>query len=257
MKHPIHPMWGFAEVAIVFGGFQAFTWYIGPYVAGSGYLIAVTWLFWFVLGLYIIWFSPVVLHKLSREDIGWVKLNNHSHAGSAGNAWQAYAAVTAIGIIMLILFTLHVKPDAFQNIHPKGLAIKSVGYLFSGIIQAAIFFGFILIRFKAAITHIFQGRSPVAVMIITILMTSVIFSVFHYPNPELMIFTFSAGICWSLLFYLYPNILLLGVSHAILGTLLHQVVKLYMRIGPFYENPDLYVVREIIPGLKRLIGNLF
>ncbi|TVQ04649.1 MAG: CPBP family intramembrane metalloprotease [Balneolaceae bacterium] len=257
MKRPIHLLWGFAEVFIVFGLFQFFIWYIGPKIAGSVTLVAVSWLYWIMLGFYVAWFSPIVLHGLSKKDIGWVSLADKSHFASAVNAWKPYVAVTSIGVLTLIGLTLSSNPAAFETINMKGLAIKGGGYIFSGIIQATIFFGFILIRFKAAIGSLIQEKSPAAVMLSTILLTSIVFSVFHYPNPELMFFTFSAGLCWSLLFYLYPNILLMGLSHAILGTMLHQFVQLYMRIGPFYDNPDLYIVREIVPGLKQLIGNLF
>lgn len=257
MKRPIHPFWGFAEIILVFGGLQAFTWYLGPHVSGSGFLVAFTWLLWIFLGFYVVLISPVFLHKLPRQEAGWISPNNKLHHASIINAWKPYTIVTAIGVITLLIFTFYWNPDAFQTINLRGLAIKSAGYLFSGIIQAAIFFGFILVRFKAAISHLLKGKEPTLIMGLTIICTTVVFSLFHYPNPELMIFTFSAGLCWSLLFYLSPNILLMGLSHAILGTILHQIVQLHMRIGPFYNNPDLYVVREIIPGLKQLIGNLF
>jgi hypothetical protein len=49
----------------------------------------------------------------------------------------------------------------------------------------------------------------------------------------------------------------MGVSHAIIGTILSQVVQMHTRIGPFYNNPDHYFLREVVPGLKQLIGDLF
>lgn len=257
MKRPVHPLWGFAEVFIVFGSFKLFIWYIGPGVTDSAAFVAVAWLFWISVFFYVVWFSPVVLHRLSLKDVGWISLSDKSHVASIKNSWKPYTITTVIGMATLIMVTLQSNPEVFSMINMKALAVKGFSYLFSGIIQAAIFFGFILMRFKAAIGFLVQEKSQTAVMLPTVLLTSIVFSAFHYPNPELMVFTFSAGLCWSLLFFLYPNIILMGLSHAILGTMLHQVVRLYMRIGPFYHNPDRYVVREIVPGLKRLIGNLF
>lgn len=58
-------------------------------------------------------------------------------------------------------------------------------------------------------------------------------------------------------FYRTPNFFLLVCTHAILGTLLHRVYELSMRVGPFYYNPDKYILRELFPPLAKLIGNLW
>ncbi|TVR19601.1 MAG: hypothetical protein EA391_00315 [Balneolaceae bacterium] len=257
MKRGIHPFWGLLEIVAVFGGFQAFNWMVGPRVGEEPILILFTWLLWFLLGAYVIWFSPAILHKMPKQKIGWISFSDGKRAGSFRQSWKMYASVTLIASAILVAHAFSIHSNLIESIQLNGLLIKFGGYIFSGIIQAAIFFGFILIRFKEAFSHLFSHYSRTVPMVFTIILTSATFSIFHYPNPELMIITLSAGISWSLVYYLQPNILLMGFSHAILGTLLHQVVQLHMRIGPFYHNPELYVIREIVPGLKQLIGNLF
>ncbi|MDX1642463.1 MAG: CPBP family glutamic-type intramembrane protease, partial [Balneolaceae bacterium] len=131
------------------------------------------------------------------------------------------------------------------------------GYLFFGTVQSIVFFGFILTRLRIIVTQYLGSDVQFQHKLFVVVLTATLFSLFHIPNVALMACTFFAGICWAWIFYKRPNILLMGISHAILGTILHQVVQLHMRIGPFYENSDLYVLREVIPGLKKLIGDLF
>jgi hypothetical protein len=49
----------------------------------------------------------------------------------------------------------------------------------------------------------------------SIIIASVLFSAVHAPNPLLMIVTFAGALGWCAIYARYPNILPLGVSHAI------------------------------------------
>ena len=67
----------------------------------------------------------------------------------------------------------------------------------------------------------------------------------------------AGGLAWSWLYQARPNLVLVGVSHAVLGTMTHSVLGLYTRIGPFYAHPEGHILRNVAPGLKALIGNLY
>lgn len=70
----------------------------------------------------------------------------------------------------------------------------------------------------------------------------------------MMGFALLAGVMWSWVYYMTPNLILVAASHAILGTILRRIVVLNMRVGPFYWQRDIYIFREIFPILARLIG---
>lgn len=123
--------------------------------------------------------------------------------------------------------------------------------------RRSFFFGFILTRLREIVANITGPYQILLHRLTVVVLTSVIFSLVHTPNVPLMICTLFTGLIWAWVFYQQPNILLLGLSHAVLGTILHRVVQMHMRVGPFYDNPDLYIIREVIPGLRQLIGDLF
>jgi membrane protease YdiL (CAAX protease family) len=49
----------------------------------------------------------------------------------------------------------------------------------------------------------------------SIIVASVLFAVIHAPNPLLMTLTFAGALGWCAIYTRYPNILPLGVSHAV------------------------------------------
>jgi hypothetical protein len=69
-------------------------------------------------------------------------------------------------------------------------------------------------------------------------------------------FTQPARLCWTWIHHRRPNLLLLGLSRAVLGTILNRVVLLHTRVGPASVRPELYLWRTVIPGLPEMIGNL-
>jgi len=88
-------------------------------------------------------------------------------------------------------------------------------------------------------------------------LNGIAFSVCHAPNPAMMGLTLVAGIGWSWIYRARPNLWLLSLSHAILGTIVHRVLLLNTRVGPFYERPELHMLQSAIPGLRQLFGNLY
>lgn len=67
---------------------------------------------------------------------------------------------------------------------------------------------------------------------------AVVFSMIHFPNPVLMIFTLIGGFFWSLSYLKAPNLYALAVSHGWLAVMaLHSIPRPWLhqlRIGPTY-----------------------
>lgn len=256
IQKPIHPYWGILEIAVFAGLVLSGIWVFGPEIGKSLLLQLLFWILVIIGGLYILWFSPFRLHQYPPEKWGW-KINGNQKPGTLKRAWPVYFTFTFIAAALLILYTFIFSADSLFQVNLRGIIIKFAGYLVYGTIQSIIFFGFILTRLREIMSAHLGENTTARHQASVIFLTTTIFSLFHIPNIALMACTFLTGIFWAWIFYTRPNILLMGLSHAILGTILHQVVKLHMRIGPFYENPDLYVLREVVPGLKKLIGDLF
>jgi membrane protease YdiL (CAAX protease family) len=258
MRKPIHPLWGIVEVA----GFTTFVfailWILGPAIATRQEAGFAFWPLILAGGVYVLWASPVVLHRDPPEWRGLGgRAQDGSRPGSFRNAWQAYAVFTAGAAVLLIIYVAWLNPARLAEINWKAVLVRLVEYVGSGIAQAAIFQGFIANRIRAAIP-LGAGRRSVRLHRLWVaLATMVLFGLYHWPNLPLIAFVLPAGFCWTWIFLRRPNLLLLGLSHAVLGTILNRVVLLPMRIGPFYAHPDLYLWRTVIPGLKDMIGNLY
>ena len=67
---------------------------------------------------------------------------------------------------------------------------------------------------------------------------AVVFSLIHFPNPVLMLFTLIGGFYWSLSYLKAPNLYALAISHGWLAVLaLHSIPRSWLhqlRIGPTY-----------------------
>jgi membrane protease YdiL (CAAX protease family) len=258
MKRPVHSYWGLAEVALFSAIFFTGLWFFGPRIGSSPVLQLIFWILFLFGGYYILWYSPVKLHHFSFEETGfffpWQK---EKFQIALKEGWASYSVFTIAGSAILISYTALFNPQILSGLNWSAVLIKFFGYLVYGTIQAIIFFGFIMPRIRQVFSKTDTQTESNKVKYAVIFIVALIFSLYHIPNPELMAITFAAGLVWAWIFYRRPNIFLMGLSHAILGTVLHQVVKMHMRIGPFYNNPDLYIIREVVPGLKKLIGDLF
>jgi hypothetical protein len=257
-RNPVHPYWGIVEISGFAILFFAGNWLMGPSIANSLLLVLLFWVLFIAGTFYLLWISPVKLHGIRWKEWGWnISLSDDSHPGSLRNAFPTYLAITCIVSTIFILYVILITPETLERANLQAVAVKFGGYLFFGTAQSILFFGFIMIRLKNVISRKLEfGRANLQ-LFSTVFLTAAIFSIFHLPNTPLMGITFLGGLIWAWLFYEKPNILLMGVSHAIIGTILSQVVQMHTRIGPFYNNPDHYFLREVVPGLKQLIGDLF
>jgi membrane protease YdiL (CAAX protease family) len=233
-------------------------WFVGPHVQDDK--TARVFILFLVpaVGVHIIWFSPMVLHRDPTEVRGWGRrTSEHALAGAWRRAWRPYALLTATMAAVLLVFALLLRPAGFANLNWRAAALKFLLYIPYGTAQSIIFFGFIQARMASLIPHPSTPLAEERHRLLVTVSTAALFSLTHLPNLPLMTFALVAGASWSWLFRRAPNVFLLGLSHAVLGTILHRVVELPMRVGPFYADPNRYIMRSALPWLKSLIGDLF
>ncbi|HWA60926.1 MAG TPA: CPBP family glutamic-type intramembrane protease, partial [Caulobacteraceae bacterium] len=175
--------------------------------------------------------------------------------GRVRNAWPSYLVVTATAAVALLAACWIRDPAFVAHTDWRSAALKLAIYLVYGPIQAIAFFGYVQTRLRAAFASVMPGA--VQARLATAAAVAGLFALAHAPNWPLAGMTLTMGLVWSWLFWARPNVLLLGASHAVLGTITYSVLHLYTRIGPFYAHPEGHIVRAAIPGLQRLVGDLF
>ncbi|MBC7986900.1 MAG: CPBP family intramembrane metalloprotease, partial [Sphingomonadaceae bacterium] len=201
--------------------------------------------------VWVLYVSPVRIHRDPSALRGWPRAGD---PGAFRAAWRVYALWTALAAAAMIAIGWLVDPEMWARARLDAIGIKLAGYLVFGLIQALIFFGFVEMRLRSIVP---ERLGPARHRLLVAAATALIFAAAHAPNPALIAITLGGGFAWALIFYRRPNILLLALSHAILGTILHRVIQLHMRIGPFYADPDSYILRTAIPGLSEMIGPRF
>lgn len=105
--------------------------------------------------------------------------------------------------------------------------------------QLAIGFGwgflqqYVLQSFMNRRAQVIWGRGTVSV-----LLTALIFSVLHFPNPWLMVVTFVGGLVWAFVYQRQPNLFALGLSHGVMTWVLVSTLPPsalnHLRIGLQY-----------------------
>lgn len=254
----IHPGWGLAEIAGLFALFEAVLWGLGPWVSTPGGAPAAVALYWLAAGLgggFILWLSPVVLHRDPPSARGWGPGRSRDDPGALANAWPSYLALTLACAALLAVAAAIRDPEALSHIRWRALATKLTLYLIFAPIQALAFFGWLQPRLREAITPLLGAGGAARAAIAAL--TAVLFGLAHAPNWPFAALAAAGGLVWSWLYQARPNLVLVGVSHAVLGTMVHSVLGLYTRIGPFYAHPQGHILRNVAPGLRALIGNLY
>lgn len=255
-------LWSVFEIAGFMAVWLTCQWYIAPMMRDDAWLRIPLLAVLLVCGFYIAVVSPLLIHRdpasvrgLGSWRTGFVRTDN------LREAFRAFGLLAIALTAILVVAALVRRPDLLQTLNWKALVTKFALYIAAALAQALIFFGFVFTRIRGIVDgaggpdhdrHAVVSRRATVAML-----TAALFSICHNPNLPLMALTFVAGALWAWLYYTRPNVLALAVSHAIVGTVLHRVVELHMRIGPFYSNPDYHPVRDVFPFVKPLIGNQF
>ena len=83
-----------------------------------------------------------------------------------------------------------------------------------GVVQQLIFQGVVHRRLLLLVNH--RG--------LAVLLTALAFALVHVGSWPLVGLTFAAGLAWSRLFQIYPNVWVLGLSHGVLAALVYPLV---------------------------------
>ncbi len=235
-----------------------FLWHWGPEITSySTTLMAAGYLF---ILTYISYISPVLIHGddhryrgLSNWKTLFIRTDNFLPA------LYPFSIITLIGAILIIFASLLKNPSIFHQLNWNVFFLKLCFYILSSAVQG-LFTLFILMRLiDLSTSDPFQINSDIpsefkSRLLLTAMITC-FFCLIHIPNFPVMgiILTSTPIVLWQ--YFKTPNFFLLICTHAILGTLLHRIYELPMRIGPFYSNPDRYLIRELFPIIGRIIGN--
>jgi len=114
--------------------------------------------------------------------------------------------IAIAGISLLIALLSGARPDFFRW-HAERLILNQLSIAFGwGFLQQYVLQSFINRR-----AQILWGRGTAS-----ILLTALIFSGLHFPNPWLMVLTFVGGLVWAFVYQRQPNLFALAVSHGLM-----------------------------------------
>lgn len=181
--------------------------------------------------VYYFHISPLFIHKDTFEARGlgqrksfFIRIDNFFEALNL--VFFPLIIISAV----IVLLAWYKDSNFFSEPDWYGLFYRFLVYLLSAFVQDIFFFSLILIRLKQIIVL----KSDLHKLIIVTLVFAVIFSIFHLPNTPLMALSFIFAFCLGCLFYKVPNLYVVVLVHAVLGTLLHLVYKMHMKVGIFY-----------------------
>lgn len=258
VRTPVNPVWGMVEIVVFALGFQLWLWGAGLYVQGNSLLVWAFWALFTAAGTWLLWLSPIRWHCDPPALRGWAfPGESRDDPGAFRQAWPTYALAILAGGAMLMGIGRYYSPATLARLNWETFAIRLLGYLLFGPVQSLVFFGFIQTRLHALILQAQANGSAVHHRLSVVTGTACLFSLAHVPNVPLMAVSLMAGLALSWIYYARPNLMLMGLAHALLGTMLHQFTGMFMRIGPFYHHPDYHVIRVVVPGLAALIGKHF
>jgi len=242
------------ELSGLFTLYGVIIWIIIPKVLTSTITLYAYYILMSSAIVYYLFISPFRVHEDTLEERGlgpgkrfFLRTDNFA------TAWQHIRiplVVTSSAIILVAWLrgsTFFITPDWYA------LSLKFSFYLFSAFAQDILFFSFVLLRLK----EIIYIRSDTLKNIVVITLFATLFTLYHLPNIPLMVLSFFFALAFGQLFYKIPNLYVVVIAHAFLGTLLHQVYELHMRMGSFYgaDTPQSLLMRNLLPFVDEIIGN--
>lgn len=247
------------EIAAVFSGIFLFTWTLfspDSLHLVEHYRIAIISLFAFTL-LYLTYISPCLIFKDSFATRGLGRWNSlFIRTDNLRAALRGYGAITIIGAVTIVGATYLFRPAYLAHINWSAFFLKLAFYISSALAQQLLFIGWLLVRLRIILQAdpLNQtGNKRLQVSAVAAIMAFLL----HAPNVVIMCISLVAGFAFVWVSYATPNLFLAVSCHALLGTLLHRVAGIPVKIGPYYMLKDFHFTRALFPFIKKVIGDLF
>ncbi len=249
------------ELVLITLGYFAVMWLITPHLSTNG-LIPFMKVLLASFVFYYSFFSPAFIHKdtLAERGLGdgrtlFLRFDN------LFSSYKYYLGLTLVGGTAMVGTAIILRPGGFSGFSWYALWLKLGLNTLNALGQDLLFLAFFMPRIKeicsvAAESGPFAGLCSKYHVLVVSLVCALFFAIYHIPNPPLLLLVFVFGFVVSYIYYHVPNLALAVFTHAILGTILHRVLELNTRIGPFFWERDKYVYRTLFPSLGELIINI-
>lgn len=166
---------------------------------------------WFLRRIHALAWLPAAIFLAASH---WRRREGPAEVGLNG-PWREPAAKLGpwVAALVVLLFAIGSALGAAQRFRPGRLLANLTLYCGWGLVQQYLLNGYFLRRLRAALSD------PAAT-----LTAALLFCAAHAPNPFLMAVTLAAGFASTRIYLRWPNLLLLGLLHGLIGFLLHLVV---------------------------------
>lgn len=164
----------------------------------------------FILFVILFWLSYFLYRTRKQKEL-------YTYWGlSFSTAKPLMKIIAILGLVVatgIVTYGLFIKPIHW-NIH---ILFVLLVYPIWGLIQQFLMMSLFAGNLKD------WPNSKLNLIWITIF-TSILFSIVHYPSPQLMVATFLMALVYTPLFLKYRNILPLGLFHGVIGGLFYFVI---------------------------------
>jgi membrane protease YdiL (CAAX protease family) len=206
------------EIVSVISSVLIAEWILSASAGRNKFIIAVPAALAFVLIIYSHFLRGESLH-----DLG-IRLDNFFPALRL----LLLPMIAIAGIALLIGFLSGARLDFFRW-HAERLIIFQLALGFAwGFLQQ-----YVLQSFMNRRAQIIWGPGTVSVLV-----TALIFSILHFPNPWLMVVTLAGGVVWAFVYQRQPNLFALALSHGVMTWVLVSALPPsalnHLRIGLKY-----------------------
>lgn len=229
-------------------------WVLIPQVLISKMMLYILMIVVGIAALYYVYVLPSLFHQYTLEERGiGSRKNFFVRTDNFLEAWRLLLIPMLVMGVSIILAAWQKNTNFFFELDWVAFFLKFFMYLFHALVQDILFFSYILIRLKDLVLI----ESDHYKKILVVFLFATLFAAIHLPNIPLMILTFIFAFWFGYLFYSVANLHVIIIIHAFLGTLLHRVYELHMKIGIFYgiESQEGYLIRFLIPAIGDLIEN--
>jgi len=203
------------EIASLVSSALIAEWILSAAAGGTRLVVSIPVGFAFVLVI-----TSHLLRKESLRDLGF-RFDNFLRAAKLLLLPMIVVAVLCVGLGLIF----GTRPDVFRW-HPERPVVGQLALGFAwGFVQQYVLQSFI--NRRAQIVWQKGLRSVV--------LTALVFSFLHFPNPWLMLVTFIGGLVWAFIYQRAPNLFALAISHSLMTWVVVSTLPMsalnHLRIG--------------------------